>query len=64
MRNPAFYDTLFALCGAGTPEERQAVVDTVEYEWPNKAEHDQWLDTATMAEIADWVKAVTADDGR
>jgi len=38
--------------------QREAEAETVEIvhtEWPNDAEHQEWLETASVEEIADWV---------
>jgi bacterioferritin (cytochrome b1) len=28
----------------------------IEYDWPNTEEHQQWLQTASDKEIADWIQ--------
>jgi hypothetical protein len=38
-----------------TEEEIEQFVDA---DWPNAEEHQEWLDTATVKEIADWVAGV------
>jgi len=30
----------------------------VDYDWPNAKEHQAWLDTAPIDEIADWIDCI------
>lgn len=34
---------------------------TLGYDWPNRAEHEAWLEAASEAEIASWLLSLSAD---
>ncbi len=46
------------LAGDGCTAE--IVDEFLSYEWDNQTEHLEWLNTATLEEVADWIVACRA----
>ena len=43
-----------------TPKLRPYRDILIEYDWPNQAEHWQWVATASISEILDWAENIRA----
>ena len=57
MNDSKFYEVLTEM---GDDYSDESVRDALLGDWPNAKEHQQWLDSAPVAEIVDWLQSFLA----